>query len=304
MSIQEGKYNIKAVSKLLGIQSGTLRAWERRYHVIAPKRNEAGHRLYTEEHINILKWLIKKVDNGFTISQAVNLLENNEIIVGKHEIHKNKDIDQSLQLMDKLIKSLLAFDEYDSNERLNEAFSLYSVEKVVIEIIGTILMKVKEQRDSGKITSAQEHFLYSFFRSRLGYIFHSIPVNRLLPKAIAVCGPNDSSELELLIFSIFLRRNSFDVLYIGASIANHEFDHILNQVKPAFLFLSCTLGENVKKTFDLVDHLTLKYQNVKIGLYGAGFSQVLSSMYSPYEDYLVGETKQQWQRWMKDKLVH
>src|SRR4051794_11736833 len=79
-TMQEGKYNIKAVSKMLGIQSGTLRAWERRYQVVAPVRNESGHRLYTEHHVKTLKWLLSKTEQGFTISQAVSLLEQNNVV--------------------------------------------------------------------------------------------------------------------------------------------------------------------------------------------------------------------------------
>ncbi len=60
MPTLSGKYNIKAVSNIIGVQPSTLRAWERRYQIIAPKRNQAGHRLYTEEHIQILKWLMEK----------------------------------------------------------------------------------------------------------------------------------------------------------------------------------------------------------------------------------------------------
>ena len=44
MLSQVGKYNMKAASQILGIQPGTLRAWERRYHMIAPVRNELGYR--------------------------------------------------------------------------------------------------------------------------------------------------------------------------------------------------------------------------------------------------------------------
>ncbi|TKJ03751.1 MerR family transcriptional regulator, partial [Bacillus cereus] len=47
MPTLNGKYNIKAVSNIIGVQPSTLRAWERRYQIIAPKRNQAGHRLYT-----------------------------------------------------------------------------------------------------------------------------------------------------------------------------------------------------------------------------------------------------------------
>jgi MerR family transcriptional regulator, light-induced transcriptional regulator len=304
MSMQEGKYNIKAVSKLLGIQSGTLRAWERRYHVIAPKRNDSGHRLYTEEHIEILKWLINKVDNGFTISQAVNLLENNEVSFKDQERIITNETDLSMELMDELMRSLLAFDENQANGRLNEAFSLYTIEKVVIDIIGKLLIKIGDQRKSRKVTFAQEHFANSFLRSRLGCILHTMPVGGLLPKVMAVCGPDETSELDLLIFSIYLRRKGFEVLYIGASIPDDEVDLVLEQVKPEFLYLSCTLSENVNKTFELIDKLSSKNQQIQIGLGGNAFRQVSNSIRFPYEKYLVGETKQQWERWIKEKLVH
>ena len=42
MPNSNGKYNIKAVSNILGIQPSTLRAWKRRYHIIAPKKNRVG----------------------------------------------------------------------------------------------------------------------------------------------------------------------------------------------------------------------------------------------------------------------
>ncbi|WP_339062654.1 MerR family transcriptional regulator [Tepidibacillus marianensis] len=71
---EKGIYNVKAISKKIGIQPGTLRAWERRYQIVTPKRNEVGHRIYSEQDLAILKWLVDKVNQGFTISQAVELL--------------------------------------------------------------------------------------------------------------------------------------------------------------------------------------------------------------------------------------
>ena len=91
MPTLNGKYNIKAVSNIIGIQPSTLRAWERRYQIIAPKRNHAGHRLYTEEHIQILKWLMDKVSSGMMIGQAVQLLEGNRLQSNvQNEIHYDR----------------------------------------------------------------------------------------------------------------------------------------------------------------------------------------------------------------------
>ncbi|TXC93318.1 MerR family transcriptional regulator [Metabacillus litoralis] len=304
MSIQEGKYNIKAVSKMLGIQAGTLRAWERRYNMIAPVRNESGHRLYSENHIKILKWLIHKVNKGFTISQAVNLLETNPLSLNEQTDLKIKSAEQdhSLDLMDELLQSLLTFDENSAHELLNRAFSLYSVDKVVIEILGTLLVKIGDMWEIGKITSAHEHFASSFLRSRIGMILHTLPVDGLLPKVIAVCGPDETHELGLLIFTLFLRRKGFEVIYLGASIAEGDIDIVIEEVKPEFLFLSCTLVKNVKKTFELVDHLSSKYERLKIGLGGKGFSKISEETLFPYQAHILGGNKEQWGNWLKGKI--
>lgn len=304
MSNQEGKYNIKAVSKMLGIQAGTLRAWERRYNMIAPVRNESGHRLYTEEHIKILKWLIGKVDKGFTISQAVNLLESSQVSLTDNTELKmdGAQTDLSIELMDELLHALLSFDESKAHDLLNKAFSLYSIDKVVIEILGTLLVKIGDQWEIGKITSAHEHFASSFLRSRIGMILHTLPVDGLLPKVIGVCGPNESHELGLLIFTLFLRRKGFEVIYLGTSIAEGDIDIVLEEVRPQFLFLSCTLVRNVKNTLELVDDLSVRFTDLQIGLGGKAFSKVTPQIIGPYEPYLLGENKQQWEAWLKEKL--
>jgi MerR family transcriptional regulator, light-induced transcriptional regulator len=176
------------------------------------------------------------------------------------------------------------------------------VDKVVIEILGTMLAKIGDQWEDGKITSAHEHFASSFLRSRIGMILHTLPVGGLLPKVIGVCGPDESHELGLLIFTLFLRTKGFEVIYLGSSIADGDLDIVLKEVKPEFLFLSCTLVRNVKKTLKLVDDLTCKFNDVQIGLGGKAFNKVNPQILVPYETYLLGETKQKWEAWLKVKL--
>ncbi|MFY0757781.1 MerR family transcriptional regulator [Metabacillus dongyingensis] len=304
MSSQEGKYNIKAVSKMLGIQPGTLRAWERRYNMIAPVRNDSGHRLYTEEHIKILKWLITKVNKGFTISQAVNLLENTNLSSeGPIAVSASSESpDHALDLMEELLFALLSFDENQAHELLNKAFSLFSIDKVLIDILGTLLVKIGDMWENGKITSAHEHFASSFLRSRIGIILHTLPVNGLLPKVVSVCGPGEWHELGLLIFTLYLRRKGFEVIYLGTSIADGDIDIVLEEVNPKFLFYSCTLQENVSKTVETVDGLSQKYRKLIIGLGGSGFNKAPRERLKNYESLFVGDTKNQWDNWLKERL--
>lgn len=296
MAIQEGKYNIKAVSNMLGIQPGTLRAWERRYQMIAPVRNESGHRLYTEEHVQILKWLIKKVNQGFTISQAVSLLENNQLDTN-HEVLQIEG-DQSSRLADELLSALLLFNEAKAHELINSAFSLYTIDKVIVDILGTILVRIGDLWERGEITSAHEHFASSIVRARIGIILHNFPINPLLPKAIAVCGPGEWHELGLLIFTLFLRKNGYEVIYLGPSIAEKDIDQILRIVKPKFLFFSCTMKGNVPSTIILTERLKQQYNELRIGWGGFAFDSLSEMDQKKYEAHLMGATKSDWEKWL------
>ncbi len=61
-------YSIGEFARLCGIPATTLRAWQRRYGLLKPMRTEGGHRLYSDDDIqlalNILDWVKKGVPVG------------------------------------------------------------------------------------------------------------------------------------------------------------------------------------------------------------------------------------------------
>ncbi|BCB04561.1 MerR family transcriptional regulator [Bacillus sp. KH172YL63] len=296
----EGKYNIKAVSTILGIQPGTLRAWERRYQIIAPVRNESGHRLYTEQHLNILKWLVEKVDQGFTISQAVALLDKQDL--EDSEINSSQQKDRTQSISDDLLKALLRFDETKAHEIINQSFAVYTIDKVVIDILGSLLVRIGDLWENGEITTAHEHFATSILRSRIGIIMHSFPHNGILPKVVAVCGPGEWHELGLLIFTLYVRRKGFEVIYLGSSIKENDIDVVLDEVDPKFLFFSCTLMENTDHLLNLVSSLKEERENLNIGIGGFAVDHLPNKLKEKFGEHIVGQTKDEWEQWLKSKL--
>ncbi|WP_028400463.1 MerR family transcriptional regulator [Ectobacillus panaciterrae] len=294
MGTSKGKYNIKAVSNMLSIQPGTLRAWERRYQIIAPKRNEAGHRLYTEEHVKILRWLLSKVNEGFTIGQAVSLLESSQLNTQLIEREDNR----TEMLIAAILDSLLQFDEIKAHEYLNEAFSIFSIDKVTMDIMAKVVIKIGDLWMEHKITSAHERYATSFLRSRIGMIYHNLPVNTVLPKVIAVCGPGESHELGLLIFTIYLRRKGYQVIYLGTSIDEKDLDIVIDEMRPKFVFLASTLQKNVVPTIKLANRLHEQYDYLSVGLGGTAFQFLPEQEKEALQEYLLGDTKEQWERWV------
>ena len=66
-------FNLKVVLKETGLAADTLRAWERRYGLPVPQRSAGGHRLYSQRDIETIKWLMKRQEDGLSISRAVDL---------------------------------------------------------------------------------------------------------------------------------------------------------------------------------------------------------------------------------------
>lgn len=64
-----GLYPIRTVAALTGINAVTLRAWERRYGLIRPRRTPRGHRLYSRQDIERIQRTVELLDRGLAISQ-------------------------------------------------------------------------------------------------------------------------------------------------------------------------------------------------------------------------------------------
>lgn len=297
MSNGESIYSIREVADMLGIQPGTLRAWERRYQIIAPKRNEAGHRLYSENHVEILKGLIFKINQGFTISQAISFLEKKSSSKEVGEVIKGNN--QVGQLSEQILKALMQFNEQGAHELINQAFSVFTLDKVLEGILNNLLAEITILWKKGKITTAHEHFASSILRARIGNVLQSFPINPNSPKFMAVCGPGEWHELELLIFTFFLRIKGYRILYLGPFIAEKDFEKVIEIVEPRYLFLSCTLKDNLDQSLHLAEKLSVKNESLSIGIGGYAINTLTNAKKAQYSTYIIGSDWNNWEVWLK-----
>jgi len=69
-----GVYSIGAVARMLEIPVATIRNWEERYGAIVPERSPGGHRLYSRDQIERLRFLAAQVSQGLSAADAHRLL--------------------------------------------------------------------------------------------------------------------------------------------------------------------------------------------------------------------------------------
>lgn len=60
-------YPIRTVARLTGVNPRTLRGWERQNGLLNPARTDGGHRLFSEEDIDRVRWIKGMVDQGISL---------------------------------------------------------------------------------------------------------------------------------------------------------------------------------------------------------------------------------------------
>jgi DNA-binding transcriptional MerR regulator len=69
-------FSIGAVARVLGIPVTTLRTWEDRYGVVVPERSAGGHRLYSRQQLERLRFLRDRMSTGLSAADAHRLLRD------------------------------------------------------------------------------------------------------------------------------------------------------------------------------------------------------------------------------------
>ncbi|MGG5768088.1 MerR family transcriptional regulator [Bacillus wiedmannii] len=288
MPTLNGKYNIKAVSNIIGIQPSTLRAWERRYQIIAPKRNHAGHRLYTEEHIQILKWLMDKVSSGMMIGQAVQLLEENRL---QSNVQKEIHYDREVVLVDDLLQALLKFDEITTSALLNEAFSIYATEKVIASIVLQVSNKLLTLKNNNEVTMVQFQYVVSFLQTRLGMVYHNASSFSSIHKVVVL----ENNMLKGFVFSTYLRLKGYEAIYIRLSLVEDGILLAVEQIQPTYVVVSFKEERELKNAMKDMNLLQEKSEKLSVGFIGEiGARDQLN-----IQTCLIGDTKEEWDDWLK-----
>src|SRR5262245_58721772 len=71
-------YGISAVARMVDVAAATIRNWEDRYGLVRPDRSPGGHRLYSRDDVDRLRFVSDAVDGGATPAEAHRLLAEHD----------------------------------------------------------------------------------------------------------------------------------------------------------------------------------------------------------------------------------
>lgn len=239
-------YNMKAVEQQTGISAATLRAWERRYMLVEPKRTASGYRLYSDRDVALLRWVRNQMTEGMTISRVVAMLEamrqhGDPIWVDSEDApiapQQESPVPPS-SFVQPLYQALTALDADRADEVMEQAFTLYTMSTVYLEIITPTLVEIGEAWHRGEVTISTEHFSSTYLRGRLLAQFRAYANHHDMPMIMVGCAPGERHEVGALIFAILLRQHGYNVIYLGQDVPVEDMIETALHERPAMLCLS------------------------------------------------------------------
>ncbi len=240
-------YNIKAVSRLVGLLPVTLRAWERRYGLPRPSRGDQGYRLYSEYDLRLLQWLKRHVDAGMSIGRAVEYLHELRAM-GKDPLTDQTIVQPersaSLEaLSNQFLTALISFNEESATEILRRSFSLYSVDQVLVYIITPVLVELGERWHRGDLPIAVEHYATQFCMQYLMSMLSASAPPARPGVIVAACAPGELHQIGLLMLVVMLRWRGWDVKYFGQDLPLDRLEEALLPLRPRLLLFTATRRE-------------------------------------------------------------
>lgn len=250
------KYNVKAVSHLVGVSPVTLRAWERRYGLPAPQRGVQGYRLYSEYDVRTLRWLKTQIDTGLTISRAAQHLA--DLRSAGHDPALTLSLEPAAEqpmscenLAARCVHAWLEMDENVAAETIRLAFSLYPIDRVLLEVVRPALVELGERWHRGQISVAVEHYATQFCLRHLQSLAAAAGAPSRAGIVVAACAPNEQHEIGLLMVVVMLRWRGWDVKYLGPNLKLDRLDEALRPLRPRLLLFTATRPEAAEALLEL-----------------------------------------------------
>ncbi|WP_336775028.1 MerR family transcriptional regulator [Paenibacillus sp. MMO-58] len=206
-------YSIRKVSQLVGIPAVTIRAWENRYQLTAPVRSTGGHRLYRDADIETLRWIKQQMEScHLKISEAVTLYRDKQANKPAEALGQPSRFNR---LTEQLYRELVDLNTVQANEVIDLCFSLFHHEEVFHHILTPVMRQIGTAWENGVISVAQEHFASQIIIQRCTQFMRILPLNRHLPRTVALCPEGEHHQMGLMLFTLFLRNKGHDVIYLG-----------------------------------------------------------------------------------------
>jgi len=249
-----------------GLSIDRIRAWERRYGIVAPARSPGGFRLYTDDDLRALLAMRDLVAAGVPAAEAARRVRSGGAGDGADRGGLLAEFRARLR------SALDAWNESEAQVVIDEALATFDLETLVERLFVPYLQELGERWASGEVTVAHEHFASSVVRGRLMAVARGWD-RGFGPRLVLACVPGELHDLPLVMFGLLARRRGWRITFLGADTPLPTAAAARAAVAPAGLVLAASTEE---RFLAIADELGEVASGGPLALGGRGASQLVA----------------------------
>ena len=234
--LQTPRYPVRLVALRTGLTPHLLRAWERRYGVVAPTRSAGGQRLYSDLDIQRLRRLRRLTDRGHSIRQIAGLpldeltrldeetpgnAERAAQPAGGSTQEREVERPHAESVREFIAEALRATRRLDAAELqavLERAAVTLGVPVFLDEVVAPALEHVGHGWVEGSVSVAHEHMATAVFRRVLGWLLGVYEVKGEAPRLVVATPPRQVHEMGALLVAASAAAEGWKVTYLGQDL--------------------------------------------------------------------------------------
>ena len=244
------RYRIGAVAAMTGVSVHALRAWERRYHTVAPERTPGGDRLYSDAEVARLHLIKQLLEYGHAISElAQRSADELAALLARHGARIQAPTQPGFEEIRTAFFEALRTMDFEHAERLlsRAAVSLDPGE-LIFDVVAPLLQEVGSLWERGELRIAHEHAASAILRNLLGALLRTQPIDPGAPAVVIAAPAHELHEFGALLACMIAVSCGWRVTYLGPNLPAAEIAHVVDVRGARLLLLSLVLrGEESRE---------------------------------------------------------
>jgi DNA-binding transcriptional MerR regulator len=206
-------YEIHEVAELTGLAAARLRAWERRYEVVRPRRMPNGYRAYTADQVALLRAFARLIEEGERIGELVT--RPREDVLAQAETRALAGTAHAA-----LMEAVRAFDRERLEGLVAQQLALRGLRAFAEDVVLPLAQSVGDLWALGKIPIAAEHLASEV-------VLHALKGGLRMsrgtgPLVVGACLPGERHEWGVLATLAIAQEGGWRVHYLGADLPVDE----------------------------------------------------------------------------------
>jgi DNA-binding transcriptional MerR regulator/methylmalonyl-CoA mutase cobalamin-binding subunit len=247
------RHPIRVIAQRTGLNTATIRAWERRYQAVQPSRSEGGQRLYSDHDLKRLNTLRELTEGGRSISMVASLSDDEAtgLLLEDRVAATPGPPDGTTvgppERVGQAYARILAFDAEGLERLLWRAVLTLGGRSFLDDVVGPLLRRIGNGWVEGDVAPAQEHLGSGVIDQVLERLIN-VSRPKDAPNMVVSTLPGERHALGARLVSTAAVLQGWSVQFLGADLPVSEIAAAARGVGAAAVAISVVRREHLDET--------------------------------------------------------